>query len=171
MCLHDHGNMINKSFYFTLVKASDWWKVKRSRGPRHLHCRKQIIFFSLPSHILLSDPKALKDLLVCSQSTTTPGRLWLLPHSSSLQSFLLPSFSSQCHFFLFPLQPLTCTQFCLLSLSDTMNKENVENQKINTDMHKKTQRNLSFIHPQWAKEALAFIKPSHIIKSYLIERF
>ena len=148
-------------FGLTLINAPDWWMLRKE--PRVLSDYSvsivknkltfSLAFFSLLSYILLSNAKAFKESLVCSQRTLAPALLLILPLCSALQSFQLPppvSVSASCFLF-----SLTCTRSSFLSLSDRMSKQNEDNQQMNL---KKMQKNLFYVHPQWAEVALALLQ-------------
>ena len=124
-------------FGLTLINAPDWWMLRKE--PRVLSDYSvsivknkltfSLAFFSLLSYILLSNAKAFKESLVCSQRTLAPALLLILPLCSALQSFQLPppvSVSASCF-----LLSLTCTRSSFLSLSDRMSKQNEDNQQMN----------------------------------------
>lgn len=100
----------------------DWWMLRKgltALSDYSISIVKNKLTFSphicLPlSRILLSNAKAFKDSLVCSQSVSTPALLLILPHCSPLQSFLLPPFHSSCLLFLF--SPLLCSVFLAISV-------------------------------------------------------
>ena len=148
-------------FGLTLINAPDWWMLRKE--PRVLSDYSvsivknkltfSLAFFSLLSYILLSNAKAFKESLVCSQRTLAPALLLILPLCSALQSFQLPP-PSVCLSFLFsPLLDLYPVFFSILVRQDEQTKW-----RQSANEFKKMQKNLFYVHPQRAEVALALLQ-------------